>query len=314
MPLEAVLFLSVVFASLGFAVAALILLVWALIGRRGDPRKRRLRFAVSSVALSVASVATAISMFQLVFPARGMRAMQPDFQPPYDWGSKFLSFAVPILFYATAILLIRAIHRSQAPGTGKRAYLAPFGCLLLALLGYSTGYYLIRHVQDLAFVRHLYIENREWLTHVGDPAPDISVTMLDGSTKRLSDLRGKVVLVNFFATWCGPCNYELPHLEKLWHDFKDNDRFAMLVIDREETAEVVTPFLSKHKFTFPVALDPSAIVFKQFAKDGIPRTYLIGRDGTILFQTLGFSDDLPIYQQELVTLRETIDSELASAP
>jgi peroxiredoxin len=141
------------------------------------------------------------------------------------------------------------------------------------------------------------IENREWQTHVGDPAPDISVVMLDGSKKRLSDFRGELVLLNFFATWCGPCNSELPHLQVLWNLFKANDRIPMLVVNREETQDIVVAFLSEHGFTFPVALDPSAAAFKQFAKEGIPRTYLIGRD-----------------ERELATLQRMIDTELASKP
>ncbi len=88
----------------------------------------------------------------------------------------------------------------------------------------------------------------------------------------------------------------------------------MLVVSRDETEDTVAEFISKHRFTFPVALDPSAVAFSQFAKESIPRTYLIGRDGTILFQTLGFSDDMPLYQRELATLRQTIDKELASNP
>jgi peroxiredoxin len=135
--------------------------------------------------------------------------------------------------------------------------------------------------------------------------------MLDGTQKRLSDFRGKLELLNFLATWCGPCNVELPHLQTLWKDLRANDGIAMLVINREEPKDIVAAFVSKQGLTFPVALDPSASAFHQFAKEGIPRTYLIGRDGTILFQTLGFGDT-PVYQRELETLRRTIDQELAS--
>ena len=80
--------------------------------------------------------------------------------------------------------------------------------------------------------------------------------------------------MNFFATWCGPCNYELPHLQELWSDLKTNSSFSMLVVSRDETKETVSKFVSNHGFTFPVALDPGAAAFGEFAKEGIPRTYL----------------------------------------
>lgn len=312
MPFESLLYLGSGLAALGFAIGTLFFLAWALIGRHGDPRRRRLRLALSSAALLVASVLSAVSMFHLVLLPSTMRVIRPDFQAPYEWCSNVLSAAVPIILYASAVLLIRAINQNL--GTRKHAVLMPLGCLLLTLPIYAAGYMLIYHIQVPAFDRYVLIESRDWKTHVGDPAPDISVVMLDGSTKRLSDFRGKLVLLNFFATWCGPCNYELPHLEELWNVLKANDRVTMLVISREETTETVAAFISKHGFTFPVALDPSAAAFSQFAKEGIPRTYLIGRDGTILFQTLGFGDGMPVYQRELATLRQTIDRELAFNP
>lgn len=309
---EWVLYLGSGIAFIGFAIGTLFFLVWALIGRRGDPRRRRLRFALSSAALFVGSFLAAVSMLYLVLLPGTMQRMRPDFQAPYVWCSKVLSTAVPIMLYASAVLVIRAVNQTQ--GTRKRAVLMPLGCLLLTVPMYAAGYLLIYRVQVLAFERYVLIENRDWKTHIGDSAPNVSVVMLDGSTKRLSSLHGKLVVLNFFATWCGPCSFELPHLQKLWNDLQANDRITMLVVSRDETKETVAAFVSKHEFTFPVALDPSAAAFSQFAKESVPRTYLIGPDGTILFQTLGFSDDMPLYQRELATLRRTIDRELASNP
>ena len=267
---------------------------------------------MSSAALLVASILSAVAMFHFVLLPSTMQVVRPDFQAPYEWCSTVLSAAVPIILYSSAVLLIRAI--SQTLGTRKLAVLIPLGCLLLALPIFAAGYMLIYHVQVPAFERYSMIESRDWKTHIGDPAPDISVVMLDGSMKRLSDFRGKLVVLNFFATWCGPCSYELPHLEELWNVLKENDRVTMLVVSREETKDTVVAFISKHGFKFPVALDPSAAAFSQFAEESIPRTYLIGPDGTILFQTLGFSDDMPLYNRELAILRRTIDRELASNP
>jgi len=312
MSLASLFYLGSGAAALGFAVGALFFLAWAFIGQRGDLRRRRLRFALSSAALSAASVLSGIALFYVVLLPGVMQMTAPDFAAPYQWCSAALVAAVPLALYASAILLIRAInHTSTSRSWALRMSL---GCLLASLLMFVAGYLLIYRVQVPAFDRYVLIENRDWRTHVGDQAPDISLVMLDGSTKRLSDFRGQLVLLNFFATWCGPCNAELPHLQSLWNTFKANDRIRMFVVDREESPSIVEAFVSEHGYTFPVALDADATAFKQFADETIPRTYLIGRDGRILFQTLGFADGKPVYERELATLRQMIDDQLASNP
>jgi peroxiredoxin len=305
------LFKGLAIAALGFAAGVLFFLAWALIGGRGDRRARRLRLAASSAVLCVTSVASSVGMFYLLLALLTFQITDSDFQVPYAGWSNSLGVVVLVLIYASAILLIRSMWPTGA--SRRRRLLISFACLVVTLSVYAGCYALINFVQVPAYERFVMIENRAWKTQLGEPAPDISVVLLDGSTRRLSDLRGQLVVVNFFATWCGPCNHELPHLQALWEDLKANDGATMLVIDREEDADTVTAFLSERGFTFPAALDPSAEAFKQFADEGIPRTYLIGRDGTILFQTCGFSDDMPIYAGELATLRRTIESESASS-
>ncbi|REK18347.1 MAG: TlpA family protein disulfide reductase [Planctomycetota bacterium] len=312
MTFKTLLYLGSGVAFVGFALGTLCFLAWALIGRGGEPRSRRLRLALSSAVLFAASFVSAIALFHLVLLPTATWGLRPGFRAPYAWQSDFLVAAVPVALCASAIFLIRAMYRP--PGARMQAAWLPAAYLLLALPLYGASYALIYRVQVPALDRYVLIENREWKTHLGDPAPDISVVMLDGTERRLSDLRGKLVLVNLFATWCGPCMHELPHLEELWHELENDDRVAMLVIDRDEPEETVAEFLAERGFTFSVALDANAEAFHAFAESGIPRTYLIGRDGTILFQTVGFADDLPVYQRELATLRETIERELAAIP
>jgi peroxiredoxin len=129
------------------------------------------------------------------------------------------------------------------------------------------------------------------LVEVGQIAPDFTVKTLDGGTFRLSANRGKVVLVNWFATWCGPCIKEMPHLQKeVWERFRGED-FAMVSIAREETLQVVQPFVAKHKATWPFALDPEREAFASYAEAFIPRNYVIDRDGKVLFQSQGYEPE-----------------------
>ncbi len=143
------------------------------------------------------------------------------------------------------------------------------------------------------------------LTHVGEPAPDFDLTSIDGTKFRTGELRGQVVVLNFFATWCGPCQMELPHLQTIWNEFQNNGDFRMLVIGREEPNDNLKAFKRKYAFTFPIASDPNKSVYSKFATQSIPRTYLLSREGTIVYQCTGY------YKEEIAKLKKLLSKELA---
>ena len=128
------------------------------------------------------------------------------------------------------------------------------------------------------------------LTQIGQQAPEISWVTLDGQKWDNKSFHGKVVLINFFATWCGPCLQEMPHLQKeVWEKFKGKN-FVMVAIGREHKNAELKEFQKKRELTVPIAADPDRKIFARFATDQIPRDYVIGADGKIVFQSSGFTE------------------------
>jgi len=125
---------------------------------------------------------------------------------------------------------------------------------------------------------------------VGDVAPDFKVETSDGELTT-ADLKGKVVLINFFATWCPPCRKELPVLEKqVWEKFKSNDDFVLLVIGREHSKEELVKFAEEKELNLPFCPDVNRKIFSQFATQSIPRNYIINKAGKVIYASKGFSD------------------------
>lgn len=129
------------------------------------------------------------------------------------------------------------------------------------------------------------VYEHDYLVKVGDMAPDFSLPMTDGSTFTLSEQRGKVVMLQFTASWCGVCRREMPHIEtEIWQRHKDHPQFVLVGVDREETKEVVDAYTQKVGTTYPMALDTAANAFASYAlrQSGITRNVLIDREGKIV--------------------------------
>jgi len=129
-------------------------------------------------------------------------------------------------------------------------------------------------------------------TKVGDNAPIFSCKTIDGKVVDISKLKDKIVMINFFATWCGPCMKELPVLQKnIWDKYKNNKDFTLIILGREHSEKEVKDFVTSKGFTMPFAPDPKREIFKLYASQSIPRNVIVGKDGKIIFQSIGYTEE-----------------------
>ena len=130
-------------------------------------------------------------------------------------------------------------------------------------------------------------DERGYIVKVGDMAPDFLIRDAGGKSYRLSDLKGKVVMLQFTASWCGVCRTEMPFIEKeIWLPNKEKD-LVVIGIDRDEPLETVLKFKKNIGVSYPLALDPGADIFGLFAlkEAGVTRNVIIDRQGKIVFLT-----------------------------
>ena len=147
-----------------------------------------------------------------------------------------------------------------------------------------------------------------YIVRLGETAPDFEMELTVGQKVKLSSLRGKVVMLQFTASWCGVCRKEMPFIEKdIWLKHKDNKDFALFGIDRDEPLETVKAFAEKTGVTYPLALDPGADIFAKYAdrKAGITRNVLIDKNGKIVMLTRLYNEE------EFASLCKKIDEMLA---
>ena len=173
---------------------------------------------------------------------------------------------------------------------------------LRILMLYTTKQVLLKFIKNermkqLFFILALLIsttaftqmkDDRAYLVKVGDMAPNFSIKLTDGKTIKLSELKGKVVMLQFTASWCSVCRKEMPHIEHdIWQKHKTNPNFSLVAIDRDEPLETVRKFAKSIPITYSIGLDPKADIFALYAQReaGITRNVIIDKTGKIVFLT-----------------------------
>ena len=137
-------------------------------------------------------------------------------------------------------------------------------------------------------------EKYGFIVEIGQQMPEIEFALTDGTTVKTSDLKGKVIMLQFTASWCSVCRKEMPHIEKeIWQKHKNNKDFVLFGVDMNEPVDRVKKFAEKMKITYPLALDPGAKIFYTFAAKGagITRNVIIDKSGKIVYMTRLFKQD-----------------------
>lgn len=124
---------------------------------------------------------------------------------------------------------------------------------------------------------------------IGSIAPDFELERIDGGTLRLSDLRGKPVLINFWATWCAPCVLEMPNIQEYYEKYPGE--FEVVAVNADESLKSVVKFVKDIGVTFPVVLDPGMKAQAQFRPPGLPTSYMIDSEGIVRAQHIGLMSE-----------------------
>jgi peroxiredoxin len=158
--------------------------------------------------------------------------------------------------------------------TAEKRRLKPVRYIVFIIIAVAIGILLQRYVSFLNL-------SHKTLILVGDPAPVFTFPGLDGKMVSLTDYKGKVVFLNIWATWCPPCGEEMPSMEKLYRQLKDED-FEILAVSIDTSgAEAVGPFMKELGLSFPALLDPGGTMQNLYGPTGLPESFIIGKEGVI---------------------------------
>ena len=133
-----------------------------------------------------------------------------------------------------------------------------------------------------------------YIVKIGQQVPDFTLTTTAGKTIQMKDLKGKIVMLQFTASWCSVCRKEMPHIEAdIWKKYKDNPNFALYGIDLDEPKPVVEKFAKEIPVTYPLTLDPKGGIFYTFAEKGagVTRNVIIDKTGKIVYMTRLYKEE-----------------------
>jgi cytochrome c biogenesis protein CcmG/thiol:disulfide interchange protein DsbE len=146
------------------------------------------------------------------------------------------------------------------------------------LSGIAIGFLILRH------------QYGPGITTVGSMAPDIELVDINKNTLKLSELRGSVVLINFWATWCESCVDELPSIEILFRYLSGNPKFKLITILYKDNGYSISSYMRENGYTFPVYLNPDGSAAKHFGITGVPETFIIDKKGMLRKKIIGPAD------------------------
>ncbi len=146
------------------------------------------------------------------------------------------------------------------------------------------------------------ISAQEKSKYIDKPAPGFSLFDLDGQKVKLSDFKGKVVLVDFWATWCGPCLRAMPYIQTLHEKYKEDGIIVLGINSWERKPDKVKTVLKAKKISYNILLDPKNVVIGKYGVKGIPSFFIIDKEGIVRYSYLGLPPDRKIIEKNLEEL------------